>query len=117
RAAEGRREDRQDQRNAGVGRQAEGGAAARRDLRVRSARHRPLARRVRRAPAADRRRAVAGGGGMVIGRALVLALAALALAPAVASAHATLEGTVPARGAELKAAPQQVTFRFDESVE
>ena len=50
-------------------------------------------------------------------RALLLALAALALAPATASAHATLEATVPARGAKLAKAPAQVSFRFDESVE
>jgi copper transport protein len=50
-------------------------------------------------------------------RALVLAVAALLLAPAVASAHATLESTVPERGAQLHRAPAQVEFRFDESVE
>ena len=55
----------------------------------------------------------------MIRRAAILAvtLLALALAPAVASAHATLEATVPARGARLARAPAQVTFRFDESVE
>jgi copper transport protein len=54
---------------------------------------------------------------VVIRRAALLALLALAIAPAAASAHATLEGTVPERGAQLKAAPAQVEFRFDESVE
>jgi copper transport protein len=50
-------------------------------------------------------------------RALALALVALALVPAAASAHATLEATSPARGAQLKAAPAQVVFTFDETVE
>jgi copper transport protein len=54
---------------------------------------------------------------VVIRRAALLALLALAASPAAASAHATLEGTVPARGASLKTAPAQVEFRFDESVE
>jgi copper transport protein len=50
-------------------------------------------------------------------RALILALAALGIAAPAASAHATLEGTTPARGAALKAAPEQVVFRFNEPVE
>jgi copper transport protein len=50
-------------------------------------------------------------------RALLLALAALAVAAPAASAHATLEGTTPARGAALKAEPEQVVFRFNEPVE
>ena len=50
-------------------------------------------------------------------RALLLALAVLAIAAPAASAHATLEGTTPARGAALKAAPEQVVFRFNEPVE
>ncbi|MEA2382403.1 MAG: copper transport protein [Solirubrobacteraceae bacterium] len=45
------------------------------------------------------------------------AIAVAALAPAAAQAHATLEGTSPARGADVKAAPRAVTFRFDEPVE
>ena len=49
-------------------------------------------------------------------RALALALVALALAPASAFAHATLESTVPARGARLAHAPAQVVFKFDEAV-
>ncbi len=53
----------------------------------------------------------------MIRRAALLALLALAVLPAAASAHATLEGTVPARGADLERAPGQVEFRFDESVE
>jgi copper transport protein len=44
------------------------------------------------------------------------ALAALAFAPAAASAHATLETTVPARGAQLASPPSEVAFRFDEAV-
>ena len=42
-------------------------------------------------------------------RALAAALAALALLPATASAHALLEATTPERGARLDAAPEQVT--------
>jgi copper transport protein len=49
------------------------------------------------------------------------ALAALAvvalLAPAVASAHARLEGTNPPEGAIVKAEPSAVIFEFDEPVE
>jgi copper transport protein len=48
---------------------------------------------------------------------VVAALGAIALAPAAAQAHASLEGTSPARGADLKTAPRAVTFRFDEPVE
>jgi copper transport protein len=50
-------------------------------------------------------------------RALALALAALALLPATAGAHALLEGTMPERGARLDAAPEQVGLRFSEPVE
>ncbi len=50
-------------------------------------------------------------------RALALAALALALLPAVASAHATLQATIPKRGEKLDAAPAQVVFRFDEPVE
>ncbi|HET6546863.1 MAG TPA: copper resistance CopC family protein, partial [Solirubrobacter sp.] len=50
-------------------------------------------------------------------RAIAVALAALLLAPAAAFGHATLESTVPARGAKLDRPPPQVVFRFDESVE
>jgi copper transport protein len=50
-------------------------------------------------------------------RALLLALVALAIAAPAASAHATLEGTTPARGAALKTGPEQVVFRFNEPVE
>jgi copper transport protein len=50
-------------------------------------------------------------------KALLVALVALAIAAPAASAHATLEGTTPARGAALKAEPTQVVFRFDEPVE
>lgn len=42
---------------------------------------------------------------------------ALALVPSVASAHAQLESTSPARDATLKRAPADVEFRFGESVE
>ena len=51
-------------------------------------------------------------------RALALAAALRWRWPAVASAHATLEGTTPARGAQA-AAPRRrvVQFRFDEPVE
>jgi copper transport protein len=50
-------------------------------------------------------------------RALAPALVALALLPASALAHATLQATVPDRGAKLDKPPAEVTFRFDESVE
>ncbi|HEY6891572.1 MAG TPA: copper resistance protein CopC [Solirubrobacter sp.] len=50
-------------------------------------------------------------------RAVALALVALALLPASALAHATLQQTVPQRGAKLDKPPAEVTFRFDESVE
>jgi copper transport protein len=53
----------------------------------------------------------------VIRRALLAALLALLALPAAASAHATLMGTVPARGAQLKQAPPRVELRFDEAVE
>ena len=42
---------------------------------------------------------------------------ALALAPGGRVAHATLQATVPERGAKLDAPPAQVVFRFDEAVE
>ena len=50
-------------------------------------------------------------------RALLIALVALAIAAPAASAHATLEGTSPARGAAVKAEPTRVVFRFNEPVE
>jgi copper transport protein len=50
-------------------------------------------------------------------RALAPALLALALLPASALAHATLQATVPERGAKLDVPPGQVEFRFDEAVE
>jgi copper transport protein len=53
----------------------------------------------------------------VVIRALAAALVALALLPAAAQAHATLEDTSPERGASLGAAPRQVVLRFSESVE
>jgi copper transport protein len=53
----------------------------------------------------------------VVRRAAVLALVALAVAPAAASAHARLEGTSPERGATVARGPAQVVFRFDEPVE
>jgi copper transport protein len=48
---------------------------------------------------------------------LAATLAAILLAPAAALAHATLEATSPARGANVKAEPRAVTFRFNEPVE
>jgi copper transport protein len=44
-------------------------------------------------------------------------LVALALAPAAAFAHATLESTSPTRGAVVKTQPAQVVFGFSENVE
>lgn len=49
--------------------------------------------------------------------ALVTLAAAALLAPASAGAHAVLERTVPARGADLRTQPQQVVFLFSEPVE
>ena len=53
----------------------------------------------------------------MIGRALALTLALVALVPASALAHATLEETTPQRGAQLDAAPKDVVLRFSEPVE
>ena len=49
--------------------------------------------------------------------AVPLALLALVLTPASASAHATLRGTTPLSGATAKTEPKQITFHFSESVE
>jgi copper transport protein len=49
--------------------------------------------------------------------AALAALLVLAVAPASALAHATLEATQPERGAVAKAEPQRILLRFDESVE
>ena len=57
------------------------------------------------------------GPGRLCLAAAVGVIAVAALAPAAAQAHATLEGTSPARGADVKTAPRAVTFRFDEPVE
>jgi copper transport protein len=50
-------------------------------------------------------------------RALLIALAVLAVAAPAASAHATLEATTPQRGATVREQPHQVVFSFSESVE
>jgi copper transport protein len=47
----------------------------------------------------------------------MLAVAILAVAPATATAHATLEASTPERGAKLDAVPSRVVLRFDEPVE
>ena len=49
--------------------------------------------------------------------AIAALVAALALLPSAAFAHATLQATIPERGAKLDQPPAAVTFRFDESVE
>ncbi len=57
---------------------------------------------------------------MVAARALSVALAAvvlLALAPAVASAHAILQESSPERGETLDSSPDRIEFRFNEPVE
>src|SRR5262249_6329967 len=95
---------------------AGGAAAAGRDLRVRRAADRRVARRVRYPPPAHGGSAREGRS-LVIRRALLAAVLALLAVPAAASAHATLLGTVPARGAQLEQAPPQVELRFDEAVE
>ncbi len=48
---------------------------------------------------------------------LAALVAAFLAAPAAASAHATLEGTSPQRGATVKEEPDAVVFRFSEPVE
>jgi copper transport protein len=53
----------------------------------------------------------------VVTRAVVLALVALALVPAAASAHARLQGTSPQRGATAATEPREVSLRFDEPIE
>ncbi len=50
-------------------------------------------------------------------KALLAALAALAILAPQAHAHARLERTVPADGAHLQAAPQSVAFFYNESIE
>lgn len=50
-------------------------------------------------------------------RLLAVLVIALLAAPAAASAHATLEGSVPSRGATVKQPPGAVAFRFSEPVE
>jgi copper transport protein len=49
-------------------------------------------------------------------KALLVALAALAIAAPAASAHATLEATSPERGATVRRQPAEVVFSFDETV-
>jgi copper transport protein len=49
-------------------------------------------------------------------RALAIAIGLALALPASAGAHAQLEGTVPARGAQLDRGPAQVEFRFSENV-
>jgi len=53
----------------------------------------------------------------VVKRAVALAVATLLALPATAFSHATLQSTVPERGAQLDAAPAEVVFKFDEAVE
>ena len=48
---------------------------------------------------------------------VLLGLACLLGVVSSASGHAVLEGSTPARGAELKVAPDRVAFRFNEPVE
>ena len=66
-----------------------------------------------------RRRAArhAPGEGRGLVRAPLLALGLLLLAPGSAAAHAELVAATPARGAQLEAAPERVTLRFNEPVE
>jgi copper transport protein len=49
--------------------------------------------------------------------ALLVLLVLLAVIPAGALAHATLQSSVPERGAVAKSAPEQIVLRFDEAVE
>lgn len=48
---------------------------------------------------------------------LLIAVAVLLAAPAAASAHATLEGSAPPRGATVEEQPGAVALRFSEPVE
>lgn len=48
--------------------------------------------------------------------AIALAAAALVIAPSPASAHAGIESSSPANGAQLRSAPKAVTFTFEEKV-
>jgi copper transport protein len=57
-----------------------------------------------------------GRGRAAAGLAVLVALVGLAL-PALAGAHATLEGSAPQRGAVVPRSPSTVTFRYDEPVE
>ena len=70
-------------------------------------------------PTHSGRRRVQGGLVTVrrLGRALAVAVAASLFVPGAACAHAMLERTEPARGAQLARAPERVTLRFDEPVE
>lgn len=52
-----------------------------------------------------------------VGVALATLLLVLAVLPASALAHATLQSSTPQRGAVAKSAPKQVVLRFDEAVE
>ena len=52
-----------------------------------------------------------------LGLGLTCWIVLLALLPAVAGAHAVLDGTSPGRGAQLERAPGEVVLRFDEPVE
>ena len=97
-------------------------AAGRSDLGPRRSHRRRNRGRAAHAPSPEPHggHAAAGGGGMVIHRlrlAVALALAGCAVLPATASAHATLEGTVPEAAAQLARPPAQVVFRFDETVD
>ncbi len=53
----------------------------------------------------------------IAGAALVALLLALAVLPASALAHATLQASMPERGATARTEPKQVVLRFDEAVE
>ena len=50
-------------------------------------------------------------------RALLVALAVLAIGAPAAQAHATLQGSTPARGAQLAQSPERIVLTFDEPVE
>lgn len=52
-----------------------------------------------------------------LGLAVAGVVALLALVPATAGAHATLESTTPARGASLHEPPAQIVLHFNEAVE
>ena len=116
-----------DHRHADLGPARRRRAADGRDLRLRRADHRALDRGLHRPPPARARAAATARRARPRSarspwrrgeaRARLRRSRCSRSSPAVASAHATLQETIPKRGEKLDAAPAQVVFRFDEPVE